>query len=147
MSLFTSRAPRVLADQAYAPGSAADRLGVPLDDLLDWIDDKKVKISRKERLYDAAAALCGTMLMASSISGSGPDTHDSTISLMTLLPIVARRRDVLFNTSRIKGAATQALKSAPNLISQHRTRCQFSLSGRGRILPPRRMPSWTAARM
>ena len=44
MSLFTSRAPRVLADQAYAPGSAADRLGVPLDDLLDWIDDGTIDL-------------------------------------------------------------------------------------------------------
>jgi len=64
-----------------------------LDSLQDWIDDKKSRTPRGERLFDAAAALCGTMLMASSVSGAGPSTHDSTISLTSLLPIVARRRD------------------------------------------------------
>lgn len=64
-----------------------------LDSLQGWIDDKKSRTARAERLFDAAAALCGTMLMASSVSGSGPNTHDSTTSLTTLLPIVARRRD------------------------------------------------------
>ncbi len=68
-----------------------------LDSLQDWVDDKKLRTSRKERLFDAAAALCGTMLMASSISGAGPSTHDSTISLTTLLPIVARRRDEFYS--------------------------------------------------
>ncbi|WP_437202356.1 hypothetical protein [Planctomicrobium sp. SH664] len=67
-----------------------------LDSLQDWIDDKDSRVKRSERLFDAAAALCGTMLMASSVSGSGPATHDSTISLTSLLPIVARRRDEFY---------------------------------------------------
>jgi hypothetical protein len=75
-----------------------------LDSLQDWIDDKKSRTSRAERLFDAAAALCGTMLMASSISGSGPATHDSTTSLTSLLPIVARRRDEFY--ARVMQAAT-----------------------------------------
>lgn len=69
---------------------------IVLDSLLDWIEDKHNKASHQERLFDAAAALCGTMLMASSISGSGPAAHDSTVSLTTLLPIVARRRDEFY---------------------------------------------------
>ncbi|SFH53489.1 hypothetical protein [Planctomicrobium piriforme] len=75
-----------------------------LDSLQDWIDDKKSRTPRAERLFDAAAALCGTMLMASSVSGAGPSTHDSTISLTTLLPIVARRRDEFY--ARVMQAAT-----------------------------------------
>lgn len=67
-----------------------------LDSLQDWVDDKSIKTSRGEKLFDAAAALCGTMLMASSISGAGPSTHDSTVSLTSLLPIVARRRDEFY---------------------------------------------------
>lgn len=67
-----------------------------LDSLQDWIEDRKSRTSRAERLFDAAAALCGTMLMASSVSGAGPSTHDSTTSLTTLLPIVARRRDAFY---------------------------------------------------
>lgn len=67
-----------------------------LDSLQEWIDDRKSRTPRAERLFDAAAALCGTMLMASSVSGAGPSTHDSTTSLTSLLPIVARRRDEFY---------------------------------------------------
>ncbi|MDB4742924.1 hypothetical protein OAF98_00435 [Planctomicrobium sp.] len=69
---------------------------IVLDSLLDWIDEGQSKLPHEEKLFDAAAALCGTMLMASSISGSGPAAHDSTVSLTTLLPIVARRRDEFY---------------------------------------------------
>ena len=55
-----------------------------LDALLAWIDDPKSRTPRAERLFDAAAALCGTMLMASSISGSGPGVHDSSVTLTSL---------------------------------------------------------------
>src|SRR5205807_8648885 len=37
-----------------------------------------------------------TMLMASSVSGSGPDTHDSNVSLTSLLPKIARQRDAFY---------------------------------------------------
>jgi hypothetical protein len=67
-----------------------------LESLQDWIDDKKNRTPREERLFDAAAALCGTMMMASSVSGAGPSTHDSTTSLTSLLPVVARRRDEFY---------------------------------------------------
>jgi hypothetical protein len=44
-------------------------------------------------LAEAAVVLAGIMLMASATSGSGPDTHDSTVTLATLLPHIARFRD------------------------------------------------------
>jgi len=75
-----------------------------LDCLQDWIDDRKSRTPRSERLFDAAAALCGTMLMASSVSGASPSSHDSTTSLTSLLPIVARRRDEFY--SRVMQAST-----------------------------------------
>ncbi len=87
-----------------------------LESLMDWIDNENKKISREERLFDASAALCGTMLMASSISGSGPTTHDSTISLTSLLPIVARRRDEFYN--RLMGSVTG--KRAERLNSEQK---------------------------
>jgi hypothetical protein len=65
-----------------------------LDSLLDWM--KASNLSRDEALYDASAVLCGTMLMASAISGSGPDTHDSSVTLTALLPRVARQRDAFY---------------------------------------------------
>lgn len=83
-----------------------------LDSLLDWIENEKSSASREERLFDAAAAMCGTMLMASAISGSNPHTHDSTISLATLLPLVARRRDEFYQRlmSQVSGPRAERLE-------------------------------------
>ena len=67
-----------------------------LEALQDWVDDESLGFDRDERLFDAAAALAGTILMASTISGAGPGTHDSTVSLTSLLPVVARRRDEFY---------------------------------------------------
>ena len=66
-----------------------------LDALTHWIDATHT-LSLDERLHDAAAVLCGTILMASSISGSGPDTFSSDVTLTTLLPHVARQRDAFY---------------------------------------------------
>ena len=63
-----------------------------VDAMVNWIE-LQTDLPLEERLHDAAAVLCGTMLMASSISGAGPDTHSSDVSLTTLLPRVARQRD------------------------------------------------------
>jgi hypothetical protein len=83
-----------------------------LDALLAWIDDPKSRTPRAERLFDAAAALCGTMLMASSISGSGPGVHDSSVTLTSLLPVVARRRDAFYQRlmQQVDGPRAKRLK-------------------------------------
>jgi len=83
-----------------------------LDALLLWIEDPKSRTPRAERLFDAAAALCGTMLMASSISGSGPGVHDSTVTLTSLLPVVARRRDAFYQRlmQQVDGPRAKRLK-------------------------------------
>lgn len=64
-----------------------------LDALMGWIHSAK---DREEAIFDAASVLCGTMLMASAISGDGPNCHDSTITLSSLLPKVARQRDEFY---------------------------------------------------
>lgn len=69
---------------------------VILDALLAWIDLQK-RVPTEEVLFDAAAVLGGTILMASAISGAGPDTYDSTVSLTSLLPKVARQRDRFYD--------------------------------------------------
>lgn len=83
-----------------------------VDSLVDWIAESPGGGARRERVFDAAAALCGTMLMASSISGSGPETHDSTVSLTSLLPEVARRRDAFYTRlmDLVQGARAKRLK-------------------------------------
>jgi hypothetical protein len=48
---------------------------------------------RADRLFDATAVMVGTTLMASALCGRGPDAHDSTVSLASLVPQIARLRD------------------------------------------------------
>ena len=68
-----------------------------LDALLGWMTTACGEGQpESETLEDAAIVLAGTVLMASAISGAGPDTHDSTVSLTTLLPVVARLRDAFY---------------------------------------------------
>lgn len=89
------------------------------DSLLDWMNSTR-GVDPEELIYDASAVLCGTMLMASSISGSGPDTHDSTISLTSLLPKVARQRDAFYARllDEAQGARAKRLRQEAKLTQQ-----------------------------
>ena len=73
-----------------------------LDSLQVWLETEN-GIPLEERIFDASAVLAGTILMASAISGAGPGTFDSSVSLTSLLPVVARQRDnfyqALINTA------------------------------------------------
>lgn len=69
---------------------------VIVDSLLDW-QSKQKRVSQEEVLFDMAAVLCGTILMASAISGDGPECHDSNVTLTSLLPRVARQRDRFYD--------------------------------------------------
>lgn len=68
---------------------------VTLDALLSRVGEHS-NIPRGQMLYEAAAVLAGTMLMAAGISGRGPDTHDSSVTLATLLPRIAAYRDKFY---------------------------------------------------
>lgn len=46
-----------------------------------------------QTMFEAAAAMAGTMLMGSGISGGAPGVYDSSISLSSLLPRIAGYRD------------------------------------------------------
>lgn len=61
-----------------------------LDALVQWVSRQT---DQTEAIFDTGAVLCGTMLMASAISGDGPASHDSNVTLTSLLPKVARQRD------------------------------------------------------
>lgn len=52
--------------------------------------------SRDELMFEAAAVLAGTILMASGTTGSGPGTHGSDVTLATLLPHIASYRDEFY---------------------------------------------------
>lgn len=96
---------------------------VILDALLNWMHDARERnpdVPATEVLYDAAAVLCGTMLMASSVSGSGPGMHDSATTLTSLLPMVARQRDLFYDrlVKRSRGKRGERLRHEAELTQQ-----------------------------
>ncbi|MCI0377490.1 MAG: hypothetical protein L0215_07785 [Gemmataceae bacterium] len=54
-------------------------------------------VPEEELLFEAAAVLAGTMLMASGVSGGGPGTHDSSVNLNNLIPCIARYRESFYS--------------------------------------------------
>jgi len=85
---------------------------VTLDALMRRLTDTP-EISADELLQEAAAVLAGTILMASGISGEGPGTFDSTVTLSKLLPKIARYRDDFYEQlfNKIGGAHAERLKT------------------------------------
>ena len=83
---------------------------VTLDALMQRLTDA-TNLSREEVLFEAAAVLAGTILMASGISGDGPAAFDSTMTLAKLLPRIARYRDEFYERliSRTSGEHARRL--------------------------------------
>jgi hypothetical protein len=57
---------------------------------------KEPSPSRDELLFEAAAVLAGTILMASGTTGNGPGCHSSDVTLSNLLPQIAAYRDQFY---------------------------------------------------
>ncbi len=85
---------------------------VTLDVLLERVEQPG-ELSGEEMLVEAAAVLAGTMLMASGTSGNGPDAHDSTTTLSTLLPRIAAYRDAFYDhfIGGLEGAHGERLRA------------------------------------
>jgi hypothetical protein len=92
---------------------------VTLDALLTRLDERD-DLPRDEVLFEAAAVLVGTMLMGSGITGSGPDAHDSSTTLATLLPVIASYRDAFYQQllPRLARAHAKRLRSEAALLKQ-----------------------------
>ena len=123
-----------------------------LDALIAWMEDNP-ELPEEERLYDASAVLCGTMLMASSISGCGPETYDSSVSLTSLLPRVARQRDAFYarllqdaSGSRAKRLRLQA-KQTQQPFGHVRQKLNMYLAQYGARQVQHRHIAWLFARM
>jgi len=88
-----------------------------LDALVDWV---ALQQDRAEAVFDAGAVLCGTILMASAVSGDGPACHNSTVTLTSLLPLVARQRDNFYERlmTNATGARATRLRQAEELTQQ-----------------------------
>ena len=82
-----------------------------------WPNTTGVQSPDPGRLLEAAAALCGTILMGAGVSGSGPTAHDSTVTLSDLVQRIARYRDEFYKRliasvpgplgERLRGEATR----------------------------------------
>jgi hypothetical protein len=59
----------------------------------------------EEYLAEAAVVLAGTILMASGVSGGGPEAYDSSVTLANLVPRIARYRETFYTAqlARIGG--------------------------------------------
>ena len=52
--------------------------------------------ARPGRMLEAAAVTAGSILVASGVSGRGPEAHDSSSTFQTLIPRLARCRDAFY---------------------------------------------------
>ncbi len=94
---------------------------VTLDGLLDRVESGGVVgASRGELLYEAAAVLAGTILMASGISGWGPGAHDSAATLASLMPNIARYRESFYVglLDRLRGGHADRLRVEARSLRQ-----------------------------
>lgn len=66
----------------------------------------------EELLFEAAAVMAGTIIMSTGVSGAGPETHDSTVTLATLLPRIAAYRDRFYEQllARLEGLHGRRLR-------------------------------------
>jgi hypothetical protein len=73
-----------------------------------------------DRLFESAAVLAGTILMASGISGEGPTSHDSDTKLATLIPKIARYRDEFYKRliEKVPGELGEQLRIEASRIRQ-----------------------------
>ena len=80
------------------------------------------KATREELLFEAAAVLAGTILMASGTTGNGPECHNSDVTLSNLLPHIASYRDQFYEEllDRTSGPLGERLRN-----EAHRTRQPF----------------------
>lgn len=74
----------------------------------------------EELLWEAAAVLAGTILMASGTSGHGPACHDSSVTLGTLLPHIAAYRDEFYEQllERVQGEHGERLAKEAEKLRQ-----------------------------
>ncbi len=76
--------------------------------------------SRDQLLFEAAAVLAGTILMASGTTGNGPACHSSDVTLSNLLPHIASYRDQFYEEllSRTASRHGERLRAEAKRIRQ-----------------------------
>jgi hypothetical protein len=92
---------------------------ITLDALLDRVANPG-PLPAAEALQEAATVLAGVILMAAGSSGPDPTAHDSTTTLATLVPRIARYRDAFYMSwlRQIGGEHGQRLRQEATLTRQ-----------------------------
>ena len=74
----------------------------------------------EEMIFESAAVLAGTILMASAVCGSTPQSHDSTVTLANLVPRVAKMRESFYAylLPTIKGKHAERLQKEAKQLKQ-----------------------------
>ncbi len=77
-------------------------------------------LPHEELVFEGAAVLAGTMLMASGVSGWGPEAHDSSVSLANLLPRIVAYRDAFYERllQRVPGRHGERLRQEAEVRHQ-----------------------------
>ncbi len=75
---------------------------------------------REELIYEAGVVLAGITLMSAAICGAGPQTHDSTTTLATLLPRVTELRDAFYfeRLQLVQGSHSKRLREEARMLHQ-----------------------------
>jgi len=109
---------------------------ITIDALVDYIDKKEAEHG-EEAKFEAGAVLAGVILMASGVTGSGPDTHDSSVSLGRLVMHIAAYRDVFYERllDRLDGPMGERLRGEAMALKQPLARARGHLN---RLLARRR---------
>lgn len=83
---------------------------VTVDALMARVKDEK-ELPKSELLFEAAAVLAGTLLMASGVSGWGPTCFSSTVTLGSLMETIASNRDQFYESliARMNGPHAERL--------------------------------------
>jgi hypothetical protein len=93
---------------------------ITLDALLSRCQQSGPDLRPAECLEEAATVLAGTMLMASGTSGNSPGCHDSSVTLSTLLPVIAAYRDDYYQQrlNQIEGVHGKRLRAEADRARQ-----------------------------
>jgi hypothetical protein len=87
-------------------------------------------VGSAEALFEAAAVLAGTILMASGICGSSPTAYDSTMTLSKLIPRIAKCREAFYdNVLSLAGSTTGLSTSQAERLRQEAAQLKQPLGG------------------
>jgi hypothetical protein len=92
---------------------------ITLDALLERVHQAGAQ-DRGELLFEAAAVLAGTILMATGTTGNSPSMHESTTTLATLMPRIAAYRDAFYSSlmGKMEGAHGERLRQEATATRQ-----------------------------